>query len=128
MSAVRYGSLINKEAAKSSFEGMNSADFRHGPLELVTKELVALIFAGSRSTASLNRKLGLEINSYGGRVLWADSVPDEDLPSMLMAKTSEFARPIAEALPVQMLTLLMARRKGLQAGQFQYVGKVTDRE
>jgi glucosamine--fructose-6-phosphate aminotransferase (isomerizing) len=128
MSAVWYGSLINKEAAKCSFEGMNSADFRHGPLELVSPGFTAIIFAGSPLITGLNRNLGLEIISHGGRVLWVDSNPDPELPTLLLPKTSEFARPLAEALPLQMLTLVMARRKGLQAGQFRYVGKVTDRE
>ncbi len=34
MSAVWNGALTNKEAAKFSLEGMNAAEFRHGPLEL----------------------------------------------------------------------------------------------
>jgi glucosamine--fructose-6-phosphate aminotransferase (isomerizing) len=128
MSAVWNGSLINKEAAKSSFEGMNSADFRHGPLELVSPGFAAVIFAGSPLTSELNRNLGLEIIAHGGRVLWVGSAPDPELPTLLLPKTSDLARPLAEILPLQMLTLVMARRKGLQAGQFRYVGKVTDRE
>jgi glucosamine--fructose-6-phosphate aminotransferase (isomerizing) len=128
MSAVWNGSLINKEAAKSSFEGMNSADFRHGPLELVSPGFAAMIFAGSPLTSELNRNLGLEIISHGGRVLWVNSIPDPELPTLLLPKTNDLARPLAEILPLQILTLVMAKRKGLQAGQFRYVGKVTDRE
>ena len=128
MSTVWNGCLINKEAAKSSFGGMNCADFRHGPLELVAPGFTAIILAGSPLIAGLNRKLGLEIISHGGRVLWVDSTPDGELPSLGFPKVSEFARPIMEILPLQMLTLVMARRKGMEAGHFRYVGKVTDRE
>jgi glutamine---fructose-6-phosphate transaminase (isomerizing) len=128
MSAVWNGCLINKEAAKSSFEGMQAADFRHGPLELVTEGFVALIFAGSNLTADLNRNLGSEIIMHGGRVLWVDSTPDPEFPTLLLPKTSDFARPLVEILPLQMLTLVMANRKGLSAGQFRTVGKVTERE
>ena len=128
MSAVWNGCLINKEAAKSSFEGMNSADFRHGPLELVTPGFAAIIFAGSPSTAGLNRNLGLDIISHGGSVLCVDSNPDTALPTLVLPKVSEYARPLLEILPLQMLTLVMARRKGLQVGEFRYLGKVTDRE
>ena len=128
MSAVWNGALINKEAAKSSFEGMNSADFRHGPLELVSLGFAAIIFAGSALTAGLNRNLALEIISHGGRVMWTASEPDPELPTLLLPKTSDFARPLAEILPLQMLTLMMARRKGLEAGKFRYVGKVTASE
>lgn len=128
MSAVWNGSLINKEAARSSFEGMQAADFRHGPLELVTEGFAALIFAGSALTSDLNRNLGLEIISHAGRVIWVDSMVDPELPTLLLPKTSDLARPLVEILPLQMLTLAMAKRKGLAAGQFRYVGKVTDRE
>ncbi len=128
MSAIWNGSLINMESARSVFDGMNSADFRHGPLELVSPGFAAFIFAGSARTAGLNRNLGLEIVSHGGRVLWVDKVADPDLTSVILPETSEFARPLLEILPLQMLTLVMARRKGLQAGVFRHVGKVTDRE
>jgi glucosamine--fructose-6-phosphate aminotransferase (isomerizing) len=128
MSAIWNGALINKEAAKSSFEGMNSADFRHGPLELVSPGFAVIIFAGSTLTAGLNRQLALEIISHGGHVMWADSETDPELPTLLLPKMSDFARPLTEILPLQMLTLVMARRKGLNAGQFRFVGKVTDRE
>jgi glucosamine--fructose-6-phosphate aminotransferase (isomerizing) len=128
MSAVWNGCLINKEAAQSSFEGLNSADFRHGPLELVIPGFATIIFAGSPLTAGLNHNLGLEIISHGGRVLWVDSIPDPEISTLLLPKVSEFARPLIEILPLQILTLVMARRKGLQAGQFRYLGKVTDSE
>jgi len=128
LSAVWNGSLINKESARISFEGMNSADFRHGPLELVSPGFVAIIFAGSDRTAALNRNLGLEISSHEGRVLWVDTVADPNFATVILPETSELARPLMEILPIQMLTLAMARRKGLQAGAFRYVGKVTDRE
>ena len=128
MSAVWNGSLINKEAAKGAFEAMNSADFRHGPLELVSPGFTAMIFAGSPPTAGLNCNLGLDIISHGGRVLWVDSTADPELPSLLLPKTEDFARPLAEILPLQLLTLVIAKRKGLEAGQFRYVGKITERE
>jgi glucosamine--fructose-6-phosphate aminotransferase (isomerizing) len=128
MSAVWNGSLINKEAAKSAFEGMHAADFRHGPLELVSEGFSALIFAGSAQTSELNRDLAREIISHGGRVLWADSSPDPEIPTLLLPVTSQLTRPLVEILSMQMLTLVTADRKGLQAGKFRYVSKVTDRE
>jgi glucosamine--fructose-6-phosphate aminotransferase (isomerizing) len=128
MSAVWNGALINKEAARSSFEGLHAAYFRHGPLELVSNGFVAVIFAGSPETADLNRRLALEIISYGGRVLWVGSAPDPELPTLLLPQAPEMARPLMEILPMQILTLVMAKRKGLQAGKFRHIGKVTDSE
>jgi glutamine---fructose-6-phosphate transaminase (isomerizing) len=128
MCTVWNGSLNNKEAAKFSFEGMHAADFRHGPLEIVSEGFTAMVLAGSPQTSVLNRDLAREIISYGGRVIWLDSSPDSELPTHLLPKTSDLARPLVEILPLQMLTLVMSNRKGLQAGQFRYLGKITSRE
>jgi glucosamine--fructose-6-phosphate aminotransferase (isomerizing) len=76
----------------------------------------------------LNRDLAREIISYSGRVIWLDSAPDSEIPTLLLPKTSELTRPLVETLPLQMLTLVMSNRKGLQAGQFRYLKKITSRE
>ena len=128
MSAVWNGSLINKEAARAAFEGMHAADFRHGPLELVSEGVAALIFAGASQTSALNRALGREIIAYGGKAIWLDSVPDPELPTLLFPETSEWTRPLAEILPMQMLTLAIAKRKNVEAGSFHHVSKITARE
>ena len=128
MGAVWNGSLINKEAAKCSFEGMQAADFRHGPLEIVSEGFAALIFAGAHQTSALNQELAREIVSYGGKAIWLDSTPDPDIPTFLFPATSELARPLAEILPMQMLTLAMAKRKNMEAGTFRHVSKITERE
>ncbi|HUE98573.1 MAG TPA: SIS domain-containing protein [Anaerolineales bacterium] len=86
MSAVWNGSLINKEAAKSAFEGMHAADFRHGPLELVSQGLAALVLPGSSQTSALNRDLAQEIVSYGGKAIWVDSSPDSEIPTIVLPK------------------------------------------
>ncbi|HSB01235.1 MAG TPA: SIS domain-containing protein [Anaerolineales bacterium] len=128
MSAIWNGSLINKEAARCAFEGMHAADFRHGPLELVGQGFTAIILAGSGQTSALNRDLALEILSYGGKVIWVDSVPDQKIPTALLPATSQLTRSLVEILPMQMLTLVMANRKSLEAGTFRHVSKVTNRE
>ena len=128
MSAVWNGSLTNKEAAKSAFEGMHAADFRHGPLEIVSEGVAALVFAGSSQTSALNRGLAREIISYGGKAIWMGSTPDPEIPTILFPQTSELARPLVEILPMQMLTVVMANRKGIEAGKFRHVRKITDRE
>ena len=128
MSAVWNGSLTNKEAAKSAFEGMHTADFRHGPLEIVAEGVTALVYAGSSETSALNRDLAREIIFYGGKAIWLDSIPDPEILTILFPQTSELTRPLAEILPMQMLTLAMANRKGIEAGKFRHVSKITARE
>lgn len=128
LAAVWNGSLINKEAAKCTFEGMNSADFRHGPLELAAPDLTVLVFAGAPKTAGLNRDLALEVIRLGGRALWIAREPDPVLPTLRLPAVDELALPLVEILPLQMLTILMAQRNGLEAGKFRHVPKITLRE
>lgn len=128
LAAVWNGSLINKEAAKCAFEGMHAADFRHGPLELVSPRLTAIIFEGASQTANLNRQLALDIVRYGGRVLWVAPQPDPSLPTIHIPAVAGLARPLVEILPMEMLTLVMARRQGIEPGVFKFVPKVTLKE
>ena len=128
MAAVWNGSLINKEAAKSVFEGMNVADFRHGPMELASSRLTVLMLEGAPQTARLNRNLALEISSYGGKVLWLSTKTDPQLVTLQLPGANESARPLVEILPLQILTILMAQRTGFEAGKFRHIGKVTTRE
>lgn len=125
MSSVWNGALINKEAAKHSLEGMNAAEFRHGPLELVEKGFSALILAGSKATSGLNRKMALEIRRLGGRAFWIDSEEDAELETILIPDTPETVQPLMEILPLQLLTIVLARRKSLEPGLFRHVTKIT---
>ncbi len=128
MGAVWNGSLINKEAAKCAFEGMNVSDFRHGPLELASPRLTILMLEGAPQTASLNRDLALEVRSFGGKVLWLGTQPDPDLTNLLLPSVVESARPLVEILPFQMLTIVMAQRTGFEPGKFRHITKVTMQE
>jgi glucosamine--fructose-6-phosphate aminotransferase (isomerizing) len=128
MAAVWNGSLINKEAAKCAFEGMNAADFRHGPLELASPRLTVIMLEGSPQTASLNRELALEVVRHGGKAIWLASRPDDDLPTLRLPNVHETVRPLVEILPLQMLSIAMAQRNGFEPGQFRHVGKITTQE
>lgn len=128
MSVTWTGALICKEAAKYAVEGMNAADFRHGPLELTSSSFLALILAGSPKTSALNRNLATDIVKYGGRALWIDTVNDSQLPTIIYPESANVVRPLAEIIPLQLLTVALAERKGIQPGHFRVVGKVTTTE
>ena len=127
MSAVWNGALTNKEAAKFSLEGMHAAEFRHGPLELVAPGFCAMIFAGPSATSVLNRKLAADIVEHGGCAIWLDALADPELPTYTFPVVDSI-RPITEILPMQMLTLVMARRKGVEPGIFRFIEKITTTE
>jgi glucosamine--fructose-6-phosphate aminotransferase (isomerizing) len=128
MGAVWNGALINKEASKFPLEGMHAADFRHGPMELISPDFMALILAGSPTTSALNHNLATDIVKHSGRVIWIDSKPDNHLPTVIHPEATDLVRPIVEILPLQFLTIALAKRKNLQAGHFRVVSKVTTSE
>jgi len=135
MAAVWCGSLINKEAAKFMIEGLNSADFRHGPLELVEPGFSAILLGGDRQDQELNQVLAGDILDRGGQVIWVGSsapalsgTASGRLTRLDIPTADELSRPLFEILPLQLLTIHLARQQGLQPGVFRHVTKITSTE
>lgn len=119
------GALVLKEASKVSAEGLTAAAFRHGPLELADERLAAIMLQGPAQTAALNRRLGGELVGLGTCVIWlGDHCPPgaflADLPPVGVE-----ALPIVEAVPLQLASVALAVRQGLEPGAFRNQGKVT---
>lgn len=111
------GALITKEAARFHAEGMSSAAFRHGPLEMVNPDMYVLVFRGDATTRTLNERLLADILQHGGRGALFDTDP---APQSL--------RPVLEILHVQAITLALASLSGREAGAFRWATKVTTTE
>lgn len=126
LAAVGTGALIVKEADHFPAEGMSSAAFRHGPMEMLGPESFVLIFAGQSKTIELNRKLFLEIREQNGEAEWAAT--ESDFPPFLLPHAPECLYPLLEILPVQMITLALAAQVGREPGRFALCSKVTTKE
>jgi glucosamine--fructose-6-phosphate aminotransferase (isomerizing) len=123
LAAVGTGGLIIKEAARFHSEGMSSAAFRHGPIEMLSPQVFALIYLGSPPTARLNAQLVQDIRSAGGDaegVRHGRSGSTFELPSRDPA-----ILPLLEILPAQMFSLALAELQGIQPGQFRLANKIT---
>ncbi len=123
MAAACAGALIIKEAARFGAEGMNSAAFRHGPIELVSENTLVIIYQGAQATAALNEKLSRDILDCGGlvdqvRMAWGP--PPNNLPLCPSP-----ALPIFEIQFAQMVSLALATLQGFEAGKFLHASKVT---
>ncbi len=126
LAAVGDGGLIIKESARFPTEGMSSAAFRHGPLEMVSQNVFVLVYAGLGETAALNIKLAQDVIEAGGRAGLVHEGCNEspfDLPSSTPASL-----PILEILPAQMISLALAAIQGIEPGRFQRIGKITKTE
>jgi len=128
LAAAHTGALVQAEASKYPALALNAAEFRHGPMEMIQSGLVVLVLAGERDTLHLNQRLAEEINRLGGKIFWVASTPLPGLPTILMPEGIGLGLPIAEIVPMQLLSLALARLSCVEAGQFLYSGKVTLQE
>jgi glucosamine--fructose-6-phosphate aminotransferase (isomerizing) len=126
LAAAGTGGLTIKESAHFPTEGMSSAAFRHGPLEMASPELFVLVFSGMGAGRRLNQKLVEDISAAGGKsaLVGASGNPGIFcLPQVAMS-----ALPLLEILPVQMVSLALAGLSGREAGLFSQCSKLTDVE
>jgi len=126
LAAVGTGALIVKESDHFHAEGMSSAAFRHGPMEMLSEETFVVVFSGDDPTRKLNHRLLADIQQEGGR---AELVGETAaLNCFRLADHSSSIRPILEILPIQMITLALAARVGREPGKFERATKVTTTE
>jgi glucosamine--fructose-6-phosphate aminotransferase (isomerizing) len=126
LSAVGTGALIMKEATRLHAEGMSSAAFRHGPLEMLHADMWVGIFSGPERTRALNRRLAADLLANGGH---CDAIGVDAAPGPFRLPECDPAlQPILEILPVQMMTLALAALAGREAGHFERASKITATE
>lgn len=123
LAAAGTGALILKESSRFHAEGMSSAAFRHGPMEMLSSETFVAVFDGEEQTLELNRRLLADIRSQAGR---AEGIGAQTaIEALRLPPSPSMVRPILEILPVQMMTLALNARAGTEAGCFSFATKIT---
>ena len=126
LAAACSAGLITKESTHRPSEGMSSAAFRHGPMEMLDEGVFLLAFAGALRTRGLNEALVADVRAAGARAyLAAEDAPE---PALRLPTVPDVARPVVELLPIEMITLALAALDGREAGRFERVTKVTTAE
>jgi glucosamine--fructose-6-phosphate aminotransferase (isomerizing) len=126
LAAASVAGLVTKESTHRPSEGMGSAAFRHGPMEMLDAGVFLLAFAGDARTRALNEALVKDVRAAGARgFLAAEDAPE---PALRLPAVPALARPVVELLPVEMITLAVAALDGREAGRFERVAKVTGTE
>jgi glucosamine--fructose-6-phosphate aminotransferase (isomerizing) len=123
LGTVYSAGLIAKEATHRPSEGLGSAAFRHGPMELLDDGIFVLVFAGEDRTRALNEALVDDARAAGARAFLV--AEDTEHPALRLPEVPSLARPLVEILPVEMLTLAIPALDGREAGTFRIGGKVT---
>lgn len=127
--AAEMGALTLKESGVMA-ESMESAAFRHGPLELAGPDMSAVILATEVETRTLDLGLARELVEAGAAVLVV--TPDGDAPKGAEAVAiGSIDRSLAAAVsivPIQLLAWKLASDAGRVPGIYTRASKVTTRE
>ncbi|WP_374009142.1 SIS domain-containing protein [Leifsonia sp. LS-T14] len=124
LAAAKTGALLIKEAGKVHAEAMSAGEFRHGPIELVDSRFTAVVLEGAPRTAELNRRIAADVVEWGGQTIWlgAEGGPGIDWRIPVLAGA---ARPIAELLPLQVMSVAAGYLNDVVPGDFVHARRVT---
>jgi glucosamine--fructose-6-phosphate aminotransferase (isomerizing) len=126
LAAVGTGALIIKEADHFHAEGMSSAAFRHGPIEMLQESVFTAVFSGDVGTRDLNMRLARQLGERGANCEMIGT--DSRFPPFRLPESDVILTPILEILPPEMITLALAGLSKREAGHFNYASKITDTE
>ncbi|MCC7208736.1 MAG: SIS domain-containing protein [Anaerolineae bacterium] len=124
------GALVTKECAKVPTEGMNGAEYRHGPVEISGPDVALVIFGGPAHTRANARRLAADMAGLGARVVFLGA-PAVDAPGVLnvaVDSPDDWLLPILEIVPAQCFAAALAAHRGLQVGHFYHGKKITVEE
>jgi glucosamine--fructose-6-phosphate aminotransferase (isomerizing) len=116
------------EMAKLPAVGMSSAQFRHGPVEVVNKGFQAIMFGSQPATADIDLKLAQDLAQMGATVGWIGPSPGDGKIHSLCSWPDHAAHrfaPVLEVIPAQMLSLRLTESAGIEPGRFRYLAQVT---
>ena len=124
------GALTLKEAARFPAESLQTAQFRHGPLELASPGLGAVVIAIEPATEAIDVGLAGELVETGAAVLVVSrdgAGPDGSLRVAIGDLDAGIASAVA-IVPLQLLSWRLANLRGLEPGSYALAHKVTTRE
>jgi glucosamine--fructose-6-phosphate aminotransferase (isomerizing) len=128
---AEQGGLTLKETARIFSESLSSAQFRHGPFELLKEKFQCFLFNPYGKTFELNREMAKEIASHGGKVVYVSDEAlddDENIESIVLNSIDEFISPMIYSCVVQIAAIKLCEKKGLVAGEASLISKVTEKQ
>ncbi|MGI2329103.1 SIS domain-containing protein [Planococcus sp. YIM B11945] len=124
------GGLTLKETSRIFSESLSSAQFRHGPLELLKEKFQCILFNPYGKTYELNKEMAKEIAGHGGKVIYVSDEPlvEKNIVSIPINSVHEFVSPIIYSCVVQIAAIKLCEKKGLVAGEASLISKVTGKQ
>ena len=126
--AAEMGALILKEAAARHAESLDTAEFRHGPLELSGPGLAAAIVSTEPATRELDRRLARELGRHGAAVLTIAADEGSATDTIGIGRLHPMVAPAVAVIPLQLLAWRLGRDSGRDPLRMMRASKVTTRE
>jgi glucosamine--fructose-6-phosphate aminotransferase (isomerizing) len=129
--AAEMGALTLKEAVGLPAESLETAQFRHGPLELAGPGLAAFVIATEAETRDLDIGLATELVAAGSAVALVTAGGGEAVTGVTRIEVGSIPRALAPAVsvvPAQLLAWHLAVIRGRDPGSYLQASKVTTRE
>ena len=128
--ATEMGALLFKEAARFPAESLQSAQFRHGPLELTSAQSAIVIVATEPATRALDLALARDLLAAGAAVLLV--TPDGAGPpgalTVAVGAVDRRLMPAVAVIPFQLLAGRLAGERGYEPCALELASKVTAHE
>lgn len=130
LGSAHEAALLLHETAKVAAVSMSSGQFRHGPVETVSRSFRAIVFGTPVETRALDLALMRDLSRMGADIRWIGSDDGGENLQTLMRWPAIDARlaPIFEIVPVQIFAYQLALWRGIIPGQFRYAAAVTATE
>ncbi len=128
-STASQSALMFKEANHIAATGILGGEFRHGPMEMVTKGFQSILFASEGKTLAQSLKMAEDIAEFGGKVWLITNtkiVPNsKNILPMYINQPDEYLFSVQSIVPVQLFIDAYAKTHGFEAGSFSRGAKVT---
>jgi glucosamine--fructose-6-phosphate aminotransferase (isomerizing) len=131
LATAYQGALMLKEVVRVAAEPISAAQFRHGPIEIISPNHRYILFARQGKTGKLLLKLASDIRKSSGRVLLFTDMPFDDLMNVRLVRLQPIGLglgTLVDSLYIQLLAYDAALRAGLQPGTFEIAENVTREE
>ena len=131
LASVEEGVLLLHETAKAPAVGMSSAQFRHGPVEVVDEHFRGLVIGTEEKTRHLEGALADDLTSMGGQVRWIGPRATSGKVISLCEWPKDLPERfsfLGEIVPLQAAAYRKAELNGIRPGDFRWASLVTTSE
>jgi len=130
VAAAEMSALTLEEAAALPAIALPTAEFRHGPLEIVGPDVAVILFALEPATMALDRAFAAELAAAGAAVLLVGpaGTAERGVEAMPVAGPRGILAPALAVIPIQLLARRLAIARGRRPCEMAHASKVTTRE